>query len=99
MGCDVDVHLQRLVSTVVSSLSLTRYGGEEFDGISVSVEAQLGVSHGAERYEAAGRRALSAVVVVHPHRSPGVLFGHHACCLVDCNDTGTPAVVPSVRVR
>lgn len=53
-----------------SGFLLTRYRDEELDSVTVSVETQLGLCHGAVRDEAAAA-LLGAVVAVHVDHTPG----------------------------
>lgn len=54
---------------------VTRHGDEELDGVPVTVEAELGLCHGAVGDEAAGA-LLCAVVAVHLDDSSGGRGGH-----------------------
>lgn len=49
----------------------TRYGDEELDSITVSMETELGLRHGAVRDEAAAALLRAAVVAVHVDHAAG----------------------------
>ncbi len=64
-------------------LCLTWNSSEEFNSVSVAVEAELSVCHGAVRYVRARHRTIHSVIAVHSHRATWTT-GDRSYSLMSC---------------